>query len=192
MTRQETGDSAEGGPGNSQLAADGYQLPDRGKRTAWWRRGAPLPDLSAFLASHPAFFLSFECLLWTSQSHDLYPGNGSRSHSCRAPALPGAPGCAQQPAWPAYASPPRPAAPIPPRVGGVFLSLPRGCGLELCQVRTETLPFPIRLLQKQHGSNRQEPHMGSCDRLGALFVVAEGLLVNLPRQGLSKEGRGGF
>lgn len=64
---QETGDSAEEGPGNSQLTADGYRLPDRSKRTIWWQRGAPLPDLSALLASHSAFFLSFESLLWTSQ-----------------------------------------------------------------------------------------------------------------------------
>lgn len=34
--------------------------------------------------------------------------------------------------------------------------------------------------------------MGSRDRLGALFIVAEGLLVNVPRQGFPKEGGAGF
>lgn len=66
MPGQETGDSAEAGPRNSQLAAPGYQLPNKSKGgTVWWLRGASARPVCS-LGFTPRF-LRFELLLWTSQ-----------------------------------------------------------------------------------------------------------------------------
>lgn len=66
MPGQETGDSAEAGPRNSQLAAPGHQLPNKSKGgTVWWLRGASARPVCS-LGFTPRF-LRFELLLWTSQ-----------------------------------------------------------------------------------------------------------------------------